>query len=982
MMKKMMTLLLAFFMILGLAAPVVAEGESMDVSGSKEASPTLLQASERETTVTLSLPSAEYKNNIDIVFVMDSSSSTDLGNEFIDSATQLFSGIVENNPNVNLKIGIILFTGSANDAMKYVSDGAYSKLTVYNDDTKELFENCFHINEGKTKDEIRDLFGRGSAPHVGLDTANMWLEEDTEVEDSHKYVVLFTDGKGYIWANENHEPTSIYTQYYTNNKYLLASGGLPMLAQAAGYNKTAYSVDVLDKTGKSNIVTFLKHEDGKYYYEDLYNSTNEELTTVTKWDQPVPYAFGSTWRVGQPSGTVVKHEVTNGAELFGAGGTYGNYADYKYWYEYIPDDNWAGYTYMTANPFMVIDNGDGTYTFDTENVNPDYYQYHVDCLQKGLYKTGHLWTEMGEKYNCAVVTYDSSTGGGLEMVGPFKEWLRENSKYGANKTDVSQVQNLFKGIDNDIRYMVNNGVVTDKISENFDLKEPADFRMTLNGENLTSAKDGDKWVFGAADETGKYPYELEYDAASKTIKWTLNVPIENTKPVTLSYDILLKDEYAIDGTKYPTNESAVLHYVSSDGKYEGDYTFEKPEVEYAVTNVEGTKTWDDDDNRDGKRPEEIRVVLLDENGTEVGKTLVTAENGWKYEFTNLYKYEDGEEKVYTVKEFEVPEGYEATYDGYNIKNTHAPETIEITGTKTWDDDEDRDGLRPEEIRVVLLDENGTEYGKTLVTAENGWKYEFKGLFKYENGKEKVYTVKEFEVPEGYEATYEGYNVTNTHAPETTTVTVEKKWEDDNDAEGIRPEAVTVALLADGKEVMTAELNEKNGWKYTFESTEETQLYKYKEQGKEVEYTVEEKEVPEGYVSEVDGYTITNYLYVEPGEFEIVKIWKDEDNKNNTRPESITVHLFADGVEIGEFEITAEEDWKLGIAGVTKIVGTREVKFTVTEDPVKGYSTSIDGLTITNTLNPPTGVKGTTSFWMMAVCAAAAGVLILRKKEEE
>ncbi|MBQ1505441.1 MAG: Cna B-type domain-containing protein [Erysipelotrichales bacterium] len=973
MMKKIMTLLLAFFMILGLAAPVVAEEESMDVSGSKKTSPTLLQSSERETTVTLSLPSAEYQNKIDIVFTMDSSSSAKNSAVFQDSVNELFDSILQNNPNVELKVGVVRFRGRAHDAINYLSDGAYSGLTVYSDETKSYIENALNMSE----DDIKAAFGNGSNTHGGMDIADEWLAADTEVEDDHKYVVLLTDGKTYIWNNEANEPTCMYMQQYNNGgagRWTIVGGGVPQFGQSISTYKSSYPVDVLDLSGKSNIFWF---DD----YQDLYGSTNEELSGTSPWDAACYYADTKT---ALPAGSVTKHDVTNGAALFGSNSaTYGNRGDFQYYWDYTPNADWEGVPYLEANPFAVVENEDGTYTFDTETINPNYYMYHADGLQKSMYLSGHLWTEMNKKYNCAVITYGGGGATGfVALRSSFISWLQSNSKYGADITASAQVEALFEGIDNDIRYMVGSGVVTDKISEYFDMKEPADFRMTLNGEDLAGTKDGDKWVFGTADDEGKYPYELEYNAETKTITWTLNVPIENTKPVTLSYDLLLKDEYAIDGTKYPTNESAVLHYVSSDGKYEGDYTFEKPEVEYAVTSVEGTKTWDDDDNRDGKRPEEIRVVLLDEKGTEVGKTLVTAENGWKYEFTNLYKYEDGEEKVYTVKEFEVPEGYEATYDGYNIKNTHAPETIEITGTKIWDDDEDRDGLRPEEIRVVLLDENGTEYGKTLVTAENGWKYEFKGLFKYENGKEKVYTVKEFEVPEGYEATYEGYNVTNTHAPETTTVTVEKKWEDDNDAEGIRPEAVTVALLADGKEVMTAELNEKNGWKYTFESTEETQLYKYKEQGKEVEYTVEEKEVPEGYVSEVDGYTITNYLYVEPGEFEIVKIWKDEDNKNNTRPESITVHLFADGVEIGEFEITAEEDWKLGIAGVTKIVGTREVKFTVTEDPVKGYSTSIDGLTITNTLNPPTGVKGTTSFWMMAVCAAAAGILILRKKEEE
>jgi hypothetical protein len=55
-----------------------------DVSGSKTAAPTELDSKHRETTVTLSLPSAEYQNKIDIVFVMDQ--STSIGNAGLDLA--------------------------------------------------------------------------------------------------------------------------------------------------------------------------------------------------------------------------------------------------------------------------------------------------------------------------------------------------------------------------------------------------------------------------------------------------------------------------------------------------------------------------------------------------------------------------------------------------------------------------------------------------------------------------------------------------------------------------------------------------------------------------------------------------------------------------------------------------------------------------------------------------------------------------------
>ncbi|MBQ3921439.1 MAG: VWA domain-containing protein, partial [Firmicutes bacterium] len=626
-----LSLMVCLSLVMGTVSAAFAE-EEWTVPKSKEASEIELDPTQKQTEITLKLPSGEYQNKIDIVFVMDSSSSTDLGTQFIESATTLFDSVVENNPTVDLKIGVILFTGSANDAIDYVSDGEYSGLTLYNDDTKDLFKapaegatTVFNISEILTKDEFRDAFGRGSGPHVGLDLAEQWLQGDAEVEDDHKYVIFFTDGKAYIWANEDHEPTTIFAQWYNDNKYTLDSGGKPSLSQVQGKNKDAYAVDVLDKTGKSNIFTFPKHSDGKFYFEDLYNSTSEELTGVTKWDQPCLYANADTWRVGTPDGEVIKHEVTNGMELFGAGGTYGNYKDYQTWNEYIPNDDWADLVYMEANPFMVIENADGTYTFDTENINPNYYQYHVDNLQKGQYKAAHLWTDMGEKYNCAVVTYDSGGGSGLHMVDPFKEWLRKNSAYGASKANASQVSILFEGIDNSIRYLVGRGIVTDPVASEFDLimdgyGEGTPFKLTVGGEEIEAeagATAANTWNFGANDD-GAPLYSVEWNEGEKTITWYINVPVENANPVHLSY-ILEWNGAGERQVDTPTNGTTTLEYWKSTNignTSDGTDEFEVPDVIYTDARVSYDPNGGEGEIEDENNPYKVgtEIDLKDADG--------------------------------------------------------------------------------------------------------------------------------------------------------------------------------------------------------------------------------------------------------------------------------------------------------------------------------------------------------------------------------
>ena len=51
-----------------------------------------------------------------------------------------------------------------------------------------------------------------------------------------------------------------------------------------------------------------------------------------------------------------------------------------------------------------------------------------------------------------------------------------------------------------------------------------------------------------------------------------------------------------------------------------------------------------------------------------------------------------------------------------MTNTYEPEKIdELSGTKTWEDDDNRDGLRPDSITINLL-ADGEKVQETVVTA--------------------------------------------------------------------------------------------------------------------------------------------------------------------------------------------------------------------------------------------------------------------------
>lgn len=82
--------------------------------------------------------------------------------------------------------------------------------------------------------------------------------------------------------------------------------------------------------------------------------------------------------------------------------------------------------------------------------------------------------------------------------------------------------------------------------------------------------------------------------------------------------------------------------------------------------------------------------------------------------------------------------------------------------------------------------------------------------------------------------------------------VEKVWDDNNNKKGRRPESVTVELTADGVPTkISGVLNQANNWKGIFEN-----LPKYTNQGKEITYSVIEKETNSGDLAFYDTPVVT------------------------------------------------------------------------------------------------------------------------------
>ena len=363
--------------------------------------------------------------------------------------------------------------------------------------------------------------------------------------------------------------------------------------------------------------------------------------------------------------------------------------------------------------------------------------------------------------------------------------------------------------------------------------------------------------------------------------------------------------------------------------------------------VKVTKKWDDKNNEAGLRAE--AKVYLYADGTLVGEInegTVTTTDGDVITWPDLPVYTangtDGNKKIrYTVKETAVP-GYTTSYapeEGVEIGDTettiavtnkHVPETGELTIKKHWDDNDDQDGFRADSITVTLYAKtidgaeakvfNGASDKDVTVSAADGWKYEFTGDTKLPatyDGKAVIYYV------DGDTETFNGgdknkythtfvertgdteITVTNVHKPEEGCVEVLKVWDDNNNQDGKRQDAVmtlkattgtgdTAETITVGEKTISADINEPQEAVW-----HDLPVYR---NGEKITYTVEEAEI-DGYTttySDPDGVqldedndtktmTVTNAYTAKTAKLTVTKKWSDENNTDGMRAD-VTLHL--------------------------------------------------------------------------------------------
>lgn len=399
--------------------------------------------------------------------------------------------------------------------------------------------------------------------------------------------------------------------------------------------------------------------------------------------------------------------------------------------------------------------------------------------------------------------------------------------------------------------------------------------------------------------------------------------------------------------------------------------------------------WQGDQNAQALRPENVNVQVLS-NGLPCAVATLNAGNGWKAEIKDLpkYKNESGSAKEisYTLAAPEV--------DAYTVKGSgdaKAGFSIVCTlGTGTLTVNRQAEGAPAGANLSKLTYEISGPDSRLPVTVADA-------RYVLENAAPGSYLVKEIY----QEGAVNGYTLdaqksvttaaVRVKAGENAAITlknvfVEKEDKEGTEKAGAAPAAEDLGKLTfiidgpDERMPLTVSYSQFTGGKFTLDNVQ-CGTYTVVETNAGTllnEYNLVVSESTQGILVQVQEggqapARLTNvYVNDNPNDenpedqitsIPVVKTWVDNDDRDMNRPESVTVRLLANNVEVASAALTAEGGWSHVFENLPTVDAQKQpIQYTVTEDEVPLYETTINGSSIINVYKPDLTTASVTKVW--------------------
>ena len=346
-------------------------------------------------------------------------------------------------------------------------------------------------------------------------------------------------------------------------------------------------------------------------------------------------------------------------------------------------------------------------------------------------------------------------------------------------------------------------------------------------EHYTTTKDYD-----ASTHTYTFTSRLS-DKFSIIVKhiWIDEDNIRDLRPTSVIYDLVKNSDTSdtlelgptdtqdsfdeldlIDEPRYNVPDVTVEHY-STTKEYDATtrtYTFThtlEDDLDIHVKHI-----WVDNDNTYGYRPDSVSYTLTKNSATD---QTAASSSDWAADFTNLHRPDEAQYSVedVTVEHYETTKEYDSNTHTYTFTSTLS-DNFNIIVKQVWDDEDNIRDLRPENITYLLNKEDTEIDSTTLQPIDTQDKFDGLPLL----DKEK-YNIPDVEI-EHYKTTKTCEEVSGTQnvictfvhkLQDNLDIHIVQIWDDDNNADGIRPNEVGYSLKRDDEAIGSTTTSPDSDW---------------------------------------------------------------------------------------------------------------------------------------------------------------------------